>query len=65
MFCFFKLYYLFLREKARVRKGEGKGKKEEERASQAGSALLADPYVGFDPMNYEIMTRAEVGCLTK
>ena len=58
--------YLFLREKERTQ--VGKGQRERETESEAGSklqAVRAEPDAGLELTNYdEIMTSAEVRCLT-
>ena len=59
--------YLFLRERGSEQaNGEGT-EREGDPESEAGSRLWAvstEPDVGLELTNCEIMTRAEVGCLT-
>ena len=57
--------YSFLRDRAWV--GEGQREREGDTGSEADSRLRAvstEPNVGLESMNREIMTWAEVGCLT-
>ena len=69
---FFKIVfsiYLFLREKERqsVSRGRGGTEREGDAESEAGSRLHAastESDAGLKLMNREIMTRAQVGCLT-
>ena len=65
LFIYFFTFYLFLRERERDRVQAGKGQRERE--SEADSRLRGvhtEPDVGLEPMNREIMTRAEVGRFT-
>ena len=55
---FLKVYLFILRERERkgAHAGRGGAEREGERESQAGSTLLAQPDVGLDPTNHEILT---------
>ena len=52
--------FIFERERASENMSSGEAKREGDGGSEAGSVLL----VGVEPMNHEIMTRAEVWHLT-
>ena len=63
--------FIFERERERQRQSESGGRakrgKKGDAESEAGSKLRAvstQPDVGLEPMDREIMTRAEVRCLT-
>ena len=59
---FFLHFYVFLRDKEWAEEGQREGDTE----SEAGSRLWAvstEPEAGLEPINCEIMTWAEVGCL--
>ena len=59
--------FLFIFETERDRAWVGKGQREGDTESEAGSRLWAvstEPDTGLEPMNCEIMTWAEVGRLT-
>ena len=64
VFVFFNVY-LFLRERQSTSRGGAE--REGDTESEAGSRLRAvstEPDTGLEPTNHEIMTWAEVGCLT-
>ena len=53
------------RARARAQAGEGQSEREAQNPKQApGSELSAEPDLGLELTNCEIMTRAEVGCFT-
>ena len=59
--------FIFLRERERQSMRETGAEREGDTESEAGSRLWAistEPNAGLEPMNYEIMTWAEVGRLT-
>ena len=68
-YIFFNVYFLFLRERQRDRETEheqGKGR-DRDTESEAGSRLWTvstELDMGLEPTNCEIMTWAEVWCLT-
>ena len=59
-FSFLKVFYLVLRERA----GEGKRERETQNLKQTPSFELSQPDEGLEPKNSEIITWAEVRCLT-
>ena len=69
LFNFFKCLFLFEREIEREREiasGEG-AERDGDTESEAGSRLSTartEPDTGLEPTNHEIVTRAEVRCLT-
>ena len=55
---------IFEREREKWSMSGGRAEREGDTESEAGSRLWAfstEPYVGLKPMNFEIMTWAEVG----
>ena len=63
------MFYLFLRERVSEQAGVSRGgaEREGDTETEAGFRLWAistEPDVGLEPMNHEIMTWAEVRCLT-
>ena len=67
MFLIFFNLFIFERERERERERVGERQREGDMKSNAGSRLQAvgtEPDVGLQPTNSEIMTWAEVGCLT-
>ena len=67
IFTFFMFLFIFERERKRDQARAGKGQRQGDTEFEAGSRLWADsrkPNVGLEPMNHEIMTRAEVGLST-
>ena len=56
--------FIYFFERENMGGGVGRAERKREREPEACSALTAESYVGLEPMNGEIMTRAEVSRLT-